>query len=265
MKSRFDLEQIRAYWTHQSAEHGLSPAASWSDVSAIDLEIRTILNYLQDGDRVLDIGCANGYSTLQWAAARNMTIRALDYVAGMIDQAQRHLAAVRDRIPSSIEFDVGDILNLAEPDNTYDKVVVVRVVINLGNPENQRKALSECARVLRPGGMFLLSEATVEGWRRLNQLRSEWQLPEIPMPPFNLYLREDEVVDALSDTMELVNVVNFSSSYFVGTRIIKPLLIQALGVALDAADPQMEWNRWCASLPAAGDYGTQKLFVLKKR
>ena len=26
-----------------------------------------------------------------------------------------------------------------------------------------------------------------------------------------------------------------------------------------------EWNRWFAQIPAAGDYGTQKLFVFRKR
>ena len=26
----------------------------------------------------------------------------------------------------------------------------------------------------------------------------------------------------------------------------------------------MEWNRWFAQLPAAGDYGTQKLMIFRK-
>ena len=43
------------------------------------------------------------------------------------------------------------------------------------------------------------------------------------------------------------------------------ILALALGGSVDAADPAMHWNRWCAELPAAGDYGTQKLFVFRKK
>ncbi|MGH9204418.1 MAG: hypothetical protein ACRD2A_24585, partial [Vicinamibacterales bacterium] len=112
---------------------------------------------------------------------------------------------------------------------------------------------------------LLLSEATLQGWRNLNAFRQEWRLPSIPMPPFNHYLDQELVVDALSPVCELVELVNFSSTYFVGTRVLKPVLAQALGIDLDVANPDMEWNRWFAQLPAWGDYGTQKLFVFRKR
>jgi len=56
-----------------------------------------------------------------------------------------------------------------------------------------------------------------------------------------------------------------SQAYYLGTRVLKPLLAQALGATVDVANPDMEWNRWFARLPAFGDYGTQKLFVFRKR
>src|SRR5262249_53273275 len=110
----------------------------------------------------------------------------------------------------------------------------------------------------------LMSEATLGGWRRLNEFRREWALPEIPMPPFNRYLDEEATVAALAGEAELESLENFSSTYFVGTRVLKPLLAQALGAPVNVADPEMHWNRWFAALPAAGDYGTQKLFVFRK-
>ena len=114
-------------------------------------------------------------------------------------------------------------------------------------------------------GLLLLSEATVQGWRRLNAFRNEWGMPDIPMPAFNNYLDQDLVVEETASVLELVSLVNFASSYYVGTRVLKPLLIQALGAQIAAADPNLHWNRWFSSLPAAGDFGTQKLFVLRKR
>jgi len=170
-----------------------------------------------------------------------------------------------DGIGARVQFDVGDVRTLAEPTETYDALVAVRVIINLPDWNTQRAALSECARVLKPGGRLLLSEATLQGWRNLNAFRQERRLPPIPMPPFNRYLDQELVVDALSPACELVELVNFSSTYFVGTRVLKPVLAQTLEIDLDVANPDMEWNRWFAQLPAWGDYGTQKLFVFRKR
>ena len=69
---------------------------------------------------------------------------------------------------------------------------------------------------------------------------------------------------AVDSDLQLIEISNFSSTYYVGTRVLKPLLIHALGVDIDVSDPSMEWNRWFSQLPPWGDYGVQKLFVFKK-
>ncbi|MBI4860558.1 MAG: class I SAM-dependent methyltransferase [Candidatus Riflebacteria bacterium] len=266
MTRRLTVEEIRAYWTAQALRHGQSAAASWSDTHAMELEIRTLLDRLADDESVLDVGCANGFTTLRLAAERPLRIRGLDYVPRMIEEAKLHLEAIRDRLRGEVEFGVGDITALPEPTGLYDKVIVVRVLINLHDWERQIRALRECARVLKPGGQLLVSEATMQGWRKLNALRAEWHLDEIPMPSFNTYLDQEKVIEAAADVLECREVVDFASTYYVGTRVIKPLLMKALGdPPADAANPEMEWNRWVSLLPAAGDYGTQKLFVFKKR
>lgn len=264
MAERLTLDEIRTYWTEQALAHGQSPAASWSDQRVIELEIAAISHYLADGDQVLDVGCANGFSTVQFAATKQLTIRGLDYIPAMIAAAQERLVGLASRLQGTVEFAVGDATHLDLPDEQYDKVIVVRVIINLGEWANQARALHECARMVRPGGLLLLSEATLQGWRRLNALRHEWGLDDIPMPGFNQYLDEDQVVAALAPDLALEEIVNFASSYYVGTRLLKPLLARAAEADIDITDPLMEWNRWCAQLPPAGDYGTQKLFVFRK-
>jgi len=261
---KFSLEEIRQFWTQQSLQHGQSPAASWSDQMAIELEIRELVKRLEDGDRVLDAGCGNGYSTFQFASQKRIRIRGLDYIPEMIEQARRRLSEFDNRLVGTVEFDVGDITALNEPTGAYDKVIVIRVIINLREWDLQLKALRECARVLKRGGMLLLSEATLQGWNRLNTFRREFGLPDIPMPPFNQYVDQNQVIRAVAPELQLVELADFSSTYYVGTRVLKPLLIQALGAKIDVADPNMEWNRWFAQLPAWGDYGVQKLFVFRK-
>ncbi len=264
MTAKFTQAEVYDFWTRQAHEHGQASAASWSDHRVIEMEIREIAKRLDDGDHVLDAGCANGYSSVQFACARRIRLRGLDYVPKMIEQARLRAAGMTDRLMGSVEFEEGDITQLKEPSESYDKVVVIRVLINLGTWERQVQGLRECMRVLKPGGTLLLSEATMQGWRRLNEFRAEWDLDPIPMPPFNQYLDEEQVISAAAGAMQLVELCNFASTYYVGTRVLKPLLAQATKAPLNVADPNAQWNRWFSALPAAGDYGTQKLFVFRK-
>lgn len=263
---RFNQSEVFEYWTRQAREHGPSPSASWSDHRVIDMEIDEIARHLADGDRVLDVGCANGYSSRRFAALRRIHLRGLDYIPEMIEHAKAQLAATRDRLIGSVEFDVGDITQLQPKEslNSCDKVIVVRVLINLGTWERQLLGLRECLALLKPGGLLLLSEATLQGWRRLNAFRNEWGMEDIPMPPFNQYLDEEKVIAAVAAEAELLEISNFASTYYVGTRVLKPLFAQATQAPVSVADPNAEWNRWFSQLPPAGDYGTQKLFVFRK-
>ena len=262
---KMDLNAIQNYWQTQAAKHGQSPAASWSDVNAINLEISELSKWLRDGTQVVDIGCANGFSTLQYAAQFSINIKGIDYVPEMIAAANEHLQATEGRLKGTARFDVGDICNLSEADGEYDIAIVTRVIINLGDRKRQIAGIREAARVVKSGGVLLLSEATREGWNRLNSLRSEWGLEAISEPPFNLYIDEELARSAAPDLLDLVEISNFSSSYSVATRVIKPLLAQALKNGVDPARPDMEWNRFASFLPAVGDYGTQKLFVFRRR
>lgn len=258
-------DKIRDHWEAQASTYGEAPDASWSDIRVMELEVDEIARRLPDRGRVLDVGCANGWSTIQFAVRGHIDVRGLDYVNGMVQSARARLDQMREGLRGTVEFDVGDMLELPEADASYDAVVSIRAVINLEAWDKQARGLAECVRVLKPGGVFLLSEATLQGWERLNALRREWGLPDIAMPDFNSYLDEEKVIAELHVDCRLEELVNFASTYYVGTRLLKPLLAQATGAPLDVADPRSELNRWFASLPAWGDYGTQKLFVFRKR
>lgn len=263
--TRWDAERIGRYWDDQAREHGAGAAASWTDHNAIGLEIDQLGARIAAGQRVLDAGCGNGYTTLRLAMQHAVSVHGIDASEQMIVQARAEADRLRPSLRGPVTFEVGNITDLPSAAEEFDCVVCVRVLINLGTRPRQLQGLAECIRVLRPGGRLLLSEATLQGWRRLNRLRAEWGLPEIPMPPFNVYLDQDELAAAMPADAELVDIVDFASTYYVGTRVLKPLLARIAGVDELVADPGAEWNRFCAQLPAWGDYGTQKLFVIEKR
>ena len=262
--ARMKLSQIRTYWTDQAGVHGAKPQASWSDFRVMEMECRELCKYINDGDKVLDVGCANGYTTMHVAAQKNVRIHGVDYIPRMIASAKKGLRAHK-AFAARVSFSVGDIMKLKFPAGNFDTVMVVRVVINLGTWTRQLHAMRECLRVLKPGGLLLLSEATLQGWRRLNLLRVEWGLPTIPVPSFNTYLDQKKVATALRGHADLLDIANYTSTYFVGTRVLKPLLIKALSLNADPSDPGMEWNRLFSLAPSIGDYGTQKIFIFRKK
>lgn len=259
--AKFSLDQIGAYWGDQARSHGTDPVASWSDLPMMDLEIRIIGAYLDPGDQVLDVGCANGSSTIRYAREREVHIKGVDRVPEMIDQAIANLGQ-DPTIPSDrVSFSVGNALALDEPSGAYDKLITTRMLINLGEWEHQERALHELARVVRPGGLLLLSEATIQGFDEMNAARTEWGLPEIPLKAFNFYLDEDRVLDAVQPFTSSVELIDFSSSYYFGTRVLKPLLMKALGVDVPT---DSRWNRLFSEIPSWGRMGTERLFVLRR-
>jgi len=265
-RSRNSRDEIRALWTSQARRHGLEAASSWSDHRAIELEIRVISRHIAGGRDVLDAGCATGLSTAHYAALAGVRALGIDYVPEMIELAQKRREQLPEDVRERLEFRVGDVLDTGLPDGSFDRVVSTRVVINLAEWGEQRRAVAELARLLRPGGLLLLSEATVQGSTKLNELRTEWGLPTIETPSFNLYIDQDAVADfAVSELgLQLLGIEDFASSYYVATRVLKPLLARNAPAEVDVSDPDAEFNRWASLLPAAGDYGTQKLFVLRK-
>src|SRR6476469_7780792 len=69
-----DLEPIRLHWERRGRKYGLSPSASWVDETMLRHEGVILGKYLKDGDRVLDAGCANGYTSIQLARAKQIRI-----------------------------------------------------------------------------------------------------------------------------------------------------------------------------------------------
>jgi ubiquinone/menaquinone biosynthesis C-methylase UbiE len=262
---KLNEDEIRDYWRNQAISFGEDHKASWTDVNAINLEIAEVSRRLRDDTRVIDIGCANGFSTINYAQRFRIDIKGIDYIPEMVAAANARLSAPAAPLKGAVTFATGDITALDEPDGYYDTAIVTRVIINLARRKKQIAAIREAARTVKAGGTLLLSEATREGLQRLNSFRSEWGLQPIPEPPFNHYVDEELARTAAPDLLNLEEISNFASTYFVGTRVLKPLLADAIGNRIDPARAEMEWNRFFSLLPAAGDYGTQKLFVFRRR
>ena len=97
------------------------------------------------GMDVLDAGCGEGYGSAI-LAGRAASVVGVDAERDVIEHAA-------ERYPS-VRFQTGDLATLAFPDGSFDAVVTFQVIEHLQSP---RGFVTECARVLRPGGMLVLS------------------------------------------------------------------------------------------------------------
>lgn len=262
LTSQYTSEEIKNYWKSQAEKYGSSHKASWQDLYMIEKEIETISSFLADGQKIIDIGCGNGYSTIRYAAEHDVNIEGVDYVDKLIEAARLNLKEFTGKIKSKVSFNKGDIINLSTPQECYDIVITARVFINLNNKENQEKALINCRKLVNRGGKVLLSEATVDGWKKLNDLRSECGLAEILVPSFNFYIDEEWFCGIAKKYFSKISVLNYSSTYYIGSRVVQPLILKIRG-GEKVPDPLSHINRLFSFLPSYGDYGVQKLFVFE--
>ena len=260
-EERMLVGKIRAHWDQQAEEHGEQPAATMPDRLLRDLEIATIAKYINDAEPVLDLGCGNGYSTLAFAERLPNHFLGIDLSERMIDHAE----AARSRKPADIqqrvEFRVGDATAIPLPDASMSTVTTDRCLINLPSAELQRTALREVARVLKRGGRYIMCEHTQQGLEKLNGLRRIADLAEITTRWHNVYLDEAALRPTWEALFELELVDNFSSLYYVASRIFNARL-----AADEGKEPSYDHplNVLATKLPSFGDYGSLKVFVFRK-
>ncbi len=111
--------------------------------------------------RVLEIGCGRGVGTeIIFERFKAREVHAFDLDPEMVEQARRRLAGYS---PERLRLFVGDAAAIDAEDETYDAVFDFGIIHHI--PEWQQ-AVSEVARVLRPGGRFFFEEVTRKALNR---------------------------------------------------------------------------------------------------
>ena len=96
--------------------------------------------------RVLDAACGTGRHSL-WLAAQGHTVVGIDASPDM-------LAKARAKLPDA-RFEQGELTALPLPDASVDAALCALALVHL---PDLRPALSELARVVRPGGRIVISD-----------------------------------------------------------------------------------------------------------
>lgn len=101
------------------------------------------------GDRVLDAGCGEGFYGMVLASASNARVVEFDYDRELIKKARAWLSGLEN-----VSFRQGSVLKLPFKANSFDKAVLSEV---LEHVPDDKKALREIARVLKPRGIVVIT------------------------------------------------------------------------------------------------------------
>ncbi len=106
------------------------------------------LDYLKDGDKVLDLGCGNGrYFSL-------CRLKDIEYFG--IDNAEDLIKEAKKNYPQA-KFQVADALKIPFPDNYFDKVYSIAVFHQIPSKNYRLQFLKEIKRVLKKRGWAILT------------------------------------------------------------------------------------------------------------
>ena len=222
------IPAIKEFWEGQAARQELpEDLITHRDRNQRLLEIELLSKYLPSGKRILDIGCGNGFSTAVFAKSA-AEIVGIDYAPAMIERAKRNFGHV-----PNVSFRSQDVLSLDFPPDSFDVVISQRCLINLGTWDNQQKAISNIANVVKPGGFFFLQEGTRQGRARLNEVRELLGLSRMPSVPFNLDFDEEILWPYVRRYFDVVEIRRFGL-YDLISRVVHPLLVNPSEPVYDA-------------------------------
>jgi len=118
-------------------------------------ELTFFRKYVQEGERILDLGCGNGRL---FELFKNKNV---EYIG--VDNVEKLIEIARKKYPEA-KFRVADCLNLPFPANFFDKIYSISVLHNIPSKEFRIQYLKEAKRVLKPEGFLILR--VWDFWRR---------------------------------------------------------------------------------------------------
>ncbi|WP_228389496.1 demethylmenaquinone methyltransferase [Cumulibacter manganitolerans] len=128
---------------------------------------------LHPGERVLDLACGTGVSTVELSKSGAYAVGA-DLSFGMLAAGLRGSAVQRSGVP----LIAGDALHLPFADAAFDAVTIS---FGLRNVVRTEEALREMARVVRPSGRLVVCEFSRPTWAPFGKAYYDGALRIIPL------------------------------------------------------------------------------------
>ena len=253
-------QEMRTFWSERAQLYGSDPRANTNDIWLRELEIAYIQRVLKSfpADRILDFGCANGFSTQRIADASSRG----RFIGIDINEDMILAARAGSNEPSSaspVEFRRLDVLN--DPiDERFDFIYAIRVFQNMDCLDTQKRVFERLCELLVPGGRLACIETYADGYAELNRDRVQLGLSPLPDHP-HLTLLSDEFDEYASARLEFIDRQYVSSSYYLITRLAYSYMAKVNSEAIDYNHPL---HQVAAMVPQVGNYGPQRALLFVK-
>ncbi|MFC1544784.1 class I SAM-dependent methyltransferase [Gemmatimonadota bacterium] len=204
------------FWNERAGKMKSGVAVNLLDTCQREMEFDYISRYLDKTQRVLEVGCGNGYSTSVFREQVKW-VDAMDYSAEMVTRAKNETGETNNR------FFEDSILEPRHIQPPYDIVICVRVLINLRNLDQQRAAVDSMASALESSGKLLLVEGFADGFEKLSELRAKVGMPPLTPNKINFYSRMSDLLSHAGKLFSIEGSFHLGSFDYL-TRVVYPHL-----------------------------------------
>lgn len=122
---------------------------------------------LEEGHRLLDVGCGTGTTACRVAASHGVEIVGISTSQVGVDAARRRADSAA--LGSRVSFEVRDALDTGLPPSSFDRVWALESSHLM---RDKAKLLKECSRVLRPGGRLVLCDIVLRRTLAFEEVRA---------------------------------------------------------------------------------------------
>lgn len=220
-KIKLQRQLVWNRWQEYAKKYPTHSKTIMRDIHFRNLSNHVVSFYLHRDDFVLDAGCGNGYATAFYSQFVKKII-GFDYTFQFIEAAKKKYSEIIKK--GKLEFLVGDVLDLSFLKDKFDKVIIERTIINLPSWDDQKRAILNLHSILRPKGLLLMTEITLQGHIAVDKLRKSVGLNEIEKYPNNVYLDELALEKFLSNYF-IIRAKKYFGTYTLISKIVHPLLI----------------------------------------
>jgi SAM-dependent methyltransferase len=254
-----EIEKIKKVWNERAK---LGDISGSNDFILKEIEKKEILKFIPANSRIIELGCGNGRSLIDFCSEKKCEGLGFDYSEQMIELANYNLEHSSENL--NISFDILNVLDLSISDE-FDLAITQRCLGNLPEREQQNKAILNILRSLKKGGKFLMLEDCKDHHDNLNKLRSSFDLYEIEQPWFNNFLEIDQV-DKLQDNHFKISVNPYpvASTYYLLSRVIYAHTESLKGTEPDELKYDSEINKMALKIPNFGNLGAPTLWQWEK-
>lgn len=251
------METKKEFW-NQRAQMGFT--AGTNDFMLKKLELDLILSRASERSTVLDVGCGNGDTMVELAKRKHCTGVGLDFAENMVDEATK--ASTAAGYGDKLRFIRATLPELPTDLGEFDLVVSERCLINLNSEADQHDAFKKIMRCVRPGGIFLMIECSVEGQDRINDIRAPLGLELMEAPWHNNFFKEATVRSWATSEFALEEEYPFASTYYYLSRIVYARLAADKGEELKY---DSDINTLSLKLPVLGNFGAARLWQWRRK